>query len=255
MVRDISRALGTSLHHQIQAVIRDGIGTGRYGVGEMLPTESELCEMFSVSRITVRRAMDALEHEGLIARQQGRGTIVLPQHAASPADESDGFLRHLSSVVANTKPTVIDFGLVSPPPDACKALRLSSSDLALRIVRIRQRNDRPILHTTMYVGQHLAEKITRDDFASAPAASVLIKCGYTYRHVYYSTGAALADPILAAQLGVQVGAPLVDLRRVSTDQNGQPFEYMKLLGPPDRFRFEVTMQRDDSGEFTLVSGP
>ncbi|MCP3476754.1 UTRA domain-containing protein [Bradyrhizobium sp. CCGUVB1N3] len=63
-----------------------------------------------------------------------------------------------------------------------------------------------------------------------------------------------SDPIPAQQLKVHVGAPLLDLRRVSTDQNGEPFEYMKALAPPDRFRFDMTMQQDDSGDFTMVTG-
>jgi GntR family transcriptional regulator len=256
VVRVISRALGSSLHHQIQTVVRDGIATGRYALGDMLPTETEFCEMFSVSRITVRRAMDALEGEGLIARQRGRGTVVLSQKAETNAGpESDGFLRHLSAVLATTTASVLQFGLVAPPAEVMEVLQLSPTELCLRIVRIRHRQDLPILLTTMYLDRELADRTTQEDFASVSAASVLIKHGYEYHRVSYSAGAALADSITAGQLGVHIGSPLLDLQRVSIGRDNRPFEYMKLLGPPARFRFEVTMQQNDAGELTLISGP
>ena len=72
----VRRELGSPLHHQIYLVLADGISTGRYGVGEMLPTEEQLTRMFSVSRITVRRAMESLNDAGLIERGAGRRTMV-----------------------------------------------------------------------------------------------------------------------------------------------------------------------------------
>ena len=56
----VARDLGAPLHHQIYLVLADGIAKGRYGAGELLPTEEQLTKLFSVSRITVRRAMASL---------------------------------------------------------------------------------------------------------------------------------------------------------------------------------------------------
>ena len=55
----VARDLGAPLHHQIYLVLADGIAKGRYGAGELLPTEEQLTKLFRVSRITVRRAFDA----------------------------------------------------------------------------------------------------------------------------------------------------------------------------------------------------
>lgn len=257
MEYNVSRAYGAPLHRQVEFVIRSGIVTGRYPSGEKLPTEPELCEMFSVSRITIRRAMDALENEGLIERKQGRGTIVrYHQHAShSSARLSGGFLRHLSAVVAKTVPVVLDFGVVAAAPDVRQALDLSAQDTALRIIRVRLRDSLPFLHTTIYVGADLASTLKREDFVSQTAASLLIQSGFEYHHVSYSAAATLADPIIASQLDVQVGSPLLDLQRISRGQTGEPFEYMKLLAPPERFRFEVVLEHDPTGELKLVSGP
>ena len=66
---------GTSLHHQISTLIKDGIATGRYRPGDQLPTEEQLCQAHQVSRVTVRRALQSLEQQGFIQRQAGRGTF------------------------------------------------------------------------------------------------------------------------------------------------------------------------------------
>jgi DNA-binding GntR family transcriptional regulator len=52
------------------------INQGEYGVGSLLPTESELCEKFGVSRHTVREALRKLRDLGLVTRHQGVGTRV-----------------------------------------------------------------------------------------------------------------------------------------------------------------------------------
>ncbi|HZY53374.1 MAG TPA: GntR family transcriptional regulator, partial [Reyranella sp.] len=74
----VDRDLGAPLHHQIYLVLADGIAAGRYAAGELLPTEEQLGKLFSVSRITVRRAMASLQNAGLIERGAGRRTVVKP---------------------------------------------------------------------------------------------------------------------------------------------------------------------------------
>ena len=50
-----------------------------YGVGSYLPSESELQDIYKVSRITVRRALTDMEHDGYIKKIKGKGAVVLPK--------------------------------------------------------------------------------------------------------------------------------------------------------------------------------
>jgi GntR family transcriptional regulator len=66
---------------QLAGVIEHAISSGRWRPGERLPSESELCSHFEISRTTVRQALARLEQEGMVIRRKGFGTFVA---SASP---------------------------------------------------------------------------------------------------------------------------------------------------------------------------
>ena len=64
------------LYQQLVELLKEEIHVGRYKQGQKLPTELELCKLYHVSRNTVRSALQQLEKENLLLRQQGKGTFV-----------------------------------------------------------------------------------------------------------------------------------------------------------------------------------
>jgi GntR family transcriptional regulator of arabinose operon len=73
------------LHTQVAAILKERILSGRWRNGESIPTEKELCTEFDVARGTVRQALQKLEMEGYLRREQGRGTFVrLAEPGAAP---------------------------------------------------------------------------------------------------------------------------------------------------------------------------
>ena len=80
----VDNSLRSPRYIQVYAAIRDWIYQGTYKPGQRLPTEGELCELFGVSRITTRKAVDMLVDEQLVLRQPGRGTFVVEDLADAP---------------------------------------------------------------------------------------------------------------------------------------------------------------------------
>lgn len=85
-----------TLYLQIQENIEEGIRSGRYPVDSKLPSENDLCSMFNVSRITIRKALDLLENKGMIHSIHGKGTFV-------KANVIDSNLQKISSFGATLK--------------------------------------------------------------------------------------------------------------------------------------------------------
>lgn len=77
------------LYKKIYHFIKEQIASGRLQIGDRLPTEKELSEQFSVSRITSQRALVELEHEGLITRSRGKGSFVAKKQVTSPEANKD----------------------------------------------------------------------------------------------------------------------------------------------------------------------
>lgn len=72
----LNRNSASPLYYQLKEYIKEAILKGEYKPNDRLPTEEELCKLFSVSRPVVRQAYDVLLREGLIERQKGSGTFV-----------------------------------------------------------------------------------------------------------------------------------------------------------------------------------
>jgi GntR family transcriptional regulator, arabinose operon transcriptional repressor len=77
------------------------------GSGERLPSEAELCARFKVSRVTVRRALDQIEREGLILRKKGHGTFVNKSNVRTGQKSfllvsqfSEARITHISQILA-----------------------------------------------------------------------------------------------------------------------------------------------------------
>jgi len=92
----VSLAVRTPLYEQIGASVRDAVSSGRLQPGDVLPSFRRLARELRVAIITVRRAYEDLEHEGILCRRQGTGTFVaedaVERCRAARADRAEGLL-------------------------------------------------------------------------------------------------------------------------------------------------------------------
>ena len=84
-----------TLTEKIVKELVHGIVIGRWPVGEMLPTEKELCERFKCSRVTIRRALDAIEKAGMIERRPRIGTKVISTGAGNDLQKASAIARNM----------------------------------------------------------------------------------------------------------------------------------------------------------------
>jgi len=70
-------------YYQVSNILAKRIEEGKYKVGDLMPTEIELCNEFDISRYTVREALRRLAEAGLVRRRQGSGTQISATHSQS----------------------------------------------------------------------------------------------------------------------------------------------------------------------------
>lgn len=239
-VTAVARDLGAPLHHQIYLVLADGIANGRYGAGELLPTEEQLTKLFSVSRITVRRAMASLQSAGLIERGAGRRTMVKPLGRPLKMPMAS-VISNMAAYGAETVAKVVEFGYGPAPASLRGRLWFESDKPVQRAVRIRSQDGVPVMHLTSYVPEALGRTFTRAELDRIPMFKLLARAGARISTGEQIVSATLAEPVVARRLEVKVGAALIDLRRIMLDQHGRAIEYIEMLAPPERLslRFEL----------------
>jgi len=100
-------ATGQPRYLLLAQTLMDDISSGRYQVGNLLPTEMKLCEQFNVSRYTVREAIRRLTELGLVTRQPGVGTRVRTGQVASRYTQTTDGIDDLYKFVRDVRLTVL----------------------------------------------------------------------------------------------------------------------------------------------------
>lgn len=195
---------GEPLYLQLKRNIRDLI-LRELKPGDRIPSETEICKKYSVSRAVVRQAMTALEFEGLLEKIQGRGTFV-----------ADGPLRHDS--VRRPWPSdrelalyrLISLDVVEADQHVSIPLGFSSTDT--RVIRIRlvtSVEDMPASYHVLYIPGDLV----REQLASvtcAPAMQMFEQLtGEVVKNVEHTITAIRNDENRANYLQLPVGVPLL----------------------------------------------
>lgn len=236
-------------YHQIYLVLREQLQEGRFVRG--LPGEMALVEQFGVARITVRKALERLQAEGLIDRRPGRGTFARRPQAndvarsatARPEIQLTGLLQNIVSMGLRTRVKVVACDIMPPPEAAASALALPAGIRVQKAVRVRSTREGPVSHITTYVPEPLALGFGRRELSRKPLLVLLEESGVQIGRASQTISARLADAETARLLNVAVGSALLAVNRLVRDRNDQPVQWLQGLYRPDRYQYQMDLSR------------
>jgi GntR family transcriptional regulator len=230
---------------RVYLLLRDEMSNGTYPEGSTLPAEQRLAVMFAVSRVTIRRALDALDADGLIEKRVGSGTVVRPQQGAGETLSADftTLLPQLVQMGQATTARLLSFSYGAAPEGVSSAMALPRGSRVQTAVRVRLIEGRPFSHLTTYVPEEIAASYTEADLATTPLFRLLERSGVRVTAAHQSVSAVLAAPDVAEALDIAAGAALLSLKRVVRDEEGRGVEYLSALYRADIFRLEMDLNR------------
>ncbi len=231
------------LYHQIYLILREQILEGRFETVP-LPGELVLADQFKVSRVTMRRALQDLVKEGLIARGRGKGTFVKPRKEAGDVNFSaigQAVSPHEGGILVD----VLDVARVVAYSDIADILCLPPKEQAHKIVRLISTKGQPLGHLTTYIPESVSRTFGRRELQVRSIADLLADSGVDLGSVAQTMSAKLADSSVATALESPVGAPLVALNRVLYATNGRPVCVTRALYRPDRYECRLEMAQQD----------
>ncbi|MFC4171076.1 GntR family transcriptional regulator [Microvirga sp. GCM10011540] len=232
----------TPLWLQLKHALRDYV-TFDLQPGDQIPSESELCEHYDLSRITVRQAISALVDEGFLQKKQGRGTFVLAPRLAEPLTDPEHFL--LSGFDAADPRNISVYSAETvPAPDWIMAkLGLRSADQVHKIRKLLSADDQPAAFRTTFVPARIAPKLLQADLSQPLYA--LIERLYDVEAVEADEVIEfiVADGFRADMLSVQTGHPLILVERIIYSDSGEALECSRAYYRADRFRLRHRLRR------------
>ncbi len=203
------------LYRGLSDYLKNEILHGRFAIGTQIPTELELCSRHRVSRTTVRQAIQHLVAEGLLDRQQGRGTFVV----ARPNTAGEGLFKSKPEAAFQFK--YVSDGWSVASYELASTFGLSLDTEIYSLTRLRLQSELPIAVTRYYTPAPVLREQppTKKELSSAPFDQILLKRGIRLVQTNILAEPTFLSEANAALLGVEAGKLSLSTQRVSFDQN------------------------------------
>ncbi|OEC91120.1 GntR family transcriptional regulator [Acinetobacter sp. YK3] len=232
------------LYDQVYQALLLQIVDGTYQIHQQLPSEKELSELFNVSRITIRQALNQLQLEHLIYKIQGKGTFVSAPKSFQNISELQGFAEAMTDLGHEVLNVVKEFRFIPATPHIASKLKVSVNSTVVEIKRIRLLNRKPVSFELTYlpeaIGTALQQiNLSTHDVFLAIEEDLSIALG----HADLNIDATLADEELSELLQVDVHAPLLRVERLTHDHAGHPIDFEYLYFSGERFQYRLRVDR------------
>ena len=225
------------LYFQLKEIIVDGIQSGKWRLGEMIPSENQLCRAYNVSRNTAQRALDELVRDGILVRRQGVGTFVTEPKIEQAISHFNSFSDAVAARNMKHTARVLSLEVVPATPKQAKALGIAEGDPVTALTRLRLVDGEPFLLDTSYIPVKLAPDLDKVDFTQYS----LYKTLAGKYNVYVTKAEERFEPILVGSsdsrlLGVEEGSPALLLDRVAYNSSDKAVELSCCIIPGSKCR-------------------
>ncbi|EKP94241.1 GntR family transcriptional regulator [Thermaerobacter subterraneus] len=240
-----------TLYIEIMEFLRRRIREGHLRPGDRIPSERELAEQFGASRMTVRHALDQLAWEGVIRREQGRGSFVAEPKIPLGLQFLTSFSEDMRRRGLEPSSRLLSVAVVEADDAVAAQLALAVDRRVTSLRRVRYANGEPLSIEHVQVPYRLLPDLAehvRERFRGQRATALSLyerfdRVGIVLQQARQTIEAAVATAEQARWLQVREGSALLLLTRVSFDTTGRPVELVRSWYRGDRYRYETELIR------------
>lgn len=215
------------IYHQLFVILKDSIDKEEIKSGDFLPSERNLCEMFDVSRITIRKALDELENISYVKRQHGKRTKVMSKFDPIAWTELNDFSRDMILRGRNLKSIVIRSMFIKAPEKVQKILKLNEGEDVFLLERVRVVNNVKISFNISYL-RDTSKTIYSEDYFDEDASikKAWIAHGIEAEYVDETVEAKVPSERITELLDMDGETAILKRERITYDKNMRPIEFV-----------------------------
>ncbi|MEO0387994.1 MAG: GntR family transcriptional regulator [Pseudomonadota bacterium] len=226
---------------QLRRRLEDGIRSGVLEPNALLPSEREMAEITDFSRVTIRKAMQELVHEGIVEQRQGSGSFVRaqPPRLEQSLSQLTSFSEDMKRRGLTTASKWLERGVFMPSPDEMVALGLSADAQVSRIYRLRQADGQPLALERASLPRDILPNPTD---VEGSLYAFLGRTGARPVRAIQRISAVNLDTREAGLLDLPEGAAGLSIQRLSYLQSGRVAELTQSLYRGDAYDFVAELR-------------
>lgn len=143
-----------------------------YEENEKLPSERELCEIYNMSRITVRNALQELDRDGYIYKLHGKGTFVSTKTYKQNLVNLYNFTDEMKKINKTPHTIVLSFKTIKVDKRYADKLQIEPGQEAYEIKRLRMADNDPFIYETSYLPKYKFPGLTKEELEQMPMYTV-----------------------------------------------------------------------------------
>ena len=242
----LDKGASTPLYERVKAKLLDEIHSGRYGPGGPVPTESRLCEIYNVSRITVRRAISELQDERFLEKRHGKGTFVsLPRMMSSLLDVG-GFTENYPMRGYPLTKILLNVNVGKADESLARELCIAPGAPIVTIQRLIKVEKTPMTLETSDLPLDLFPKLDERILDSGSLYTLLKEeYGRVVTFAKRLINVRLADTMEQSYLECRNMEPLFEVEKTVFDADKVPLERSLLLSPASRTTLTISNGREN----------
>jgi GntR family transcriptional regulator len=239
------------LYLQLQRRIAEAVASGRLAPGDSLPPERDMAAMTGLSRVTIRKAVQALVAAGQLQQRRGSGTFVAPrvERLEQALSLLTSFTEDMRRRGKSVESVWISRALHAPAPEEVMALGLGADDRVARLERVRRSDGVPLAIERAALSSQI---LPDPGSVEGSLYAVLETRGFRPTRAVQRISAANLGARDSGLLGVPEGVAGLKIERVSYLPSGRVVEFTRSVYRGDAYDFAVELKLAPETERTAT---
>jgi GntR family transcriptional regulator len=213
--------------------------------GSQLPSEKDLATEFVVSIMTVRRALELLDEEGIVRRVFGRGTFV-QRRVVAKGDQLTSFSEDMQMRGLRPSSRLLGIDVIKAPEDVRKDLHLGDGEKVVVLERLRLADDEPMCIESAHLSARFGDLLQTSGLEGS-LHRLLAEHGYQLESAVRRIRAVVAEERQALLLGLHAGDPMLRVTQIFSDRQGVPIQRSCSDYRADRYEAFTKVRRHTEG--------